>query len=652
MKKLFLVISICTGLLILTSPYSQAARTCFCDVNGCCTGDGFSVPKGTCDSINGRPNDNVVNPEDRISYGQLWEGTGERPPWLDFYNRSWVLESNGEFFHLDVPEQKNYLQLLLAKQDKELDKLKADLEVITDEVIDIKEKMNDLNSESYEKQISDLQNKKDDAQDRLSNSDQKKLTDAEKKLDRANKELADNESRLKSDIEARNKEIEDLNQEYEKRIKEGGYRKELYDVEKKSLANLDLSKKENRDLLKTMTEDLLPKEVEALKNKAKQLEKDNKNDKEKMTELKKDAEWAKLDVESVKSENVQAKIDLEQAQKKLNRLKNLPDSEKQKINDEVKKRQALKDKGEKLVHKQVKLHEDKMDLIDSNDELRRALDASKNKGKQHQVKSNDAPDADRYFGLKDISFSTGVSGSSFKDDRAASGSKGGSKAIDLGVDIRLSQRFSISPGVSFGKSDIDDDSGGGSDTDSINGQIGFFWGPFRTPDAWFDGNISYSASEIATDAVGSAGQLLKKIKYDSKNTGIGIGINRLKQLGLRTQLEGRLGWSAAFGNREAYTDSSNIIHPETDTTIHRFSFGCRLARQMDWGRISLSGSLKYVGSDNSSADQDDKPLDANIGLGAAYNITDNCSLSGNIGSAIGRDDYQEYNSSVSLKFNF
>ena len=73
----------------------------------------------------------------------------------------------------------------------------------------------------------------------------------------------------------------------------------------------------------------------------------------------------------------------------------------------------------------------------------------------------------------------------------------------------------------------------------------------------------------------------------------------------------------------------------------------------------VSASLATINSmdpakayDDSSANKDDRPLDANLGAGILFNINQSCSVSGKIGGIIGRKDYQEYNALLNLSFNF
>jgi hypothetical protein len=604
MKKILIFMSICFGVIFFWTTTAQAARTCFCDNNGCSTGDGMIVSRSTCNSVNGKHNDNFMTPEDRSTYEHLYDYDEDRPPWLD---ENWGLnpEDDIDIPDLDVTGRRHYLQRLLEKQKEELAEINAvlgnthsDLVHTGDYYTDYSTTKKDLNEEidRINEQTKRFQDDLNHARRRWQELAKDQALQ-EKYLKEAEQKLADNESRFKSVVAAGEKELADMIN----KLTGGSGDESTFDTRGTEAWPIDLKLDQDRRALQDLY-----------------------NDRNERSDAVKFEKRLKLDQEL----KVQAYLEM--------------------IGENHKERQAVNEEIEKLDNKFSDLNDKANELSDSTKRLQKHLDNYK----KHQVKNNDAPDADRYFGLKNISLSIGASGSTFKDDRAASGSKGGSVVRDLEIGIRLSQRFSLSPGISFGNSDTDDDSGGGSDTKSTTGQIGFFWGPFRTPYAWFDGNVSHTSSEIATDAVGSAGQLLKNIEYDSKSTGVGIGINGVKQLGQKIQLEGRFGWSAAFSNREAYEDSANITHLETDTTIHRFSLGCRLVKPMNWGQFSLSSSVKYVGSDNSSADQDDKPFDANLGLGISYNITDNFSLSSSIGCILGRQDYQEYNGSLNLKINF
>ncbi len=631
MKRYLLLALTCFASLIFTISIAQATVNCFCNALGCTVGDNIIVPKSTCDTVNGVPFGNNVTDEDRQTYLNAYDGDWDKlPPWInDFTDR---LLNSGNYVKLDAndPGQRKYLQFVLERNEEQYKRDLLIVERLSGAEFNLKEKL-----DAHEGINNGLKN--------IADAD-KKIKAEQQKLNEARQEHDDNKTRLASLFEARGNDIQKLNKELAEKVQKGGF---ILDLEKK-LKLLDLSKKEDRDKLEKFKHRLPPKEIKDLQTvlltETKRLEADLAKEKNSVQKAKEKMDLINRDLKAAQLEKKQAQDQLKKDQKTLNMSSlNKKDlewqaKEHEKIKKEYKiiKKENSKYFGEGVEHKLV------------SDKLREIL----KQGTEHQIKYGDAPDADQYLNLKNISFSAGVSGSSFTDDRGNNEVKGYSGNLNLGVDIRLSQRFSISPGIGYGKSDTDNGPGGDSESDNYSGQMGFFWGPFKTPNLWFDGNVSYSLTDFTNQGVGSAGQVLKIIEYDSKSKGVGIGMNRLVPLSLFSQLEYRFGWNGSWSTREAYVDAATQTHPETSSAFHRLTFGSRLVKNTPWGQLFLSGILRYVVSDNSSANRDSSPFDGDIGAGIVYRFNDSCSLSSKINGVVGRNDYQEYNGYLGLRVSF
>lgn len=627
MKRYLWLMLICFGYVISTNTIAQATVDCFCNAAGCSVGDSVIVPMGSCDTVNGRPYGNNVTNEDRQTYLNAYDGDWDNlPPWIqNFTDRLW---NSGGYVNLDAndPGQRKYLQFVLERMEAQWEREILITQKLGDAQVDLGKKL-------------DAHEGIKNGPGNIADADQK-VVDEQKRLNEAQQEFDNKHSRLASQVEARENEIKKLNNELAEKVKKGGF---ILDPEKK-IGNLDLQRKEDRDKLEEIKQRLPPKELKDFQAKIKQLKADLAKDKNSIQKAKEKIDLINKELKFAKFEKKQAEDKFKKDQETLDiSVSNKKDLEWQAKEHERAKNELQKFKKDHLKYVKIAFKRE-VELK----KLRRTL----NKEIDHQIKYGDAPDADQYLNLKNVSFSAGVSGSSFKDDRGNNEVKGHSANLNIGVDIRLSQRFSISPGIGIGRSDTDNSSGGDSENDNYSGQMGFFWGPFKTPNIWFDGNFSYSLTDFTNQGVGSAGQVLKVIEYDSKSKGVGIGINRLVPLSLFSQLEYRIGWSGSWSTRETYVDAATQTHPETATTVHRLTFGSRLVKNTSWGQMFLSGILRYVASDDSSANQDNSPLDGDIGAGLVYRFNDSCSLSSKISGVVGRNDYQEYNGSLGLRVNF
>ncbi|MBT6341325.1 MAG: autotransporter domain-containing protein [Desulfobacula sp.] len=629
MKKFFFLLLICFGFLAVTCLSTQAAVYCFCNSLGCSPGDGVIIPNSKCDYVNGKSANGKTSIDDLIvDLGKFYNDSGVETPF-------WLVNP--------YDQGPQVLQRLLEKKENDLKLLKKKISQLENKgyntIIEWKKAKTDHQKEvglsflfltkKYDGLISDKEKEIERTYRRMDRDDKKfeaAYDDILKKEDQYNKNLSTREKQI-SDLKAQKKQFENQLKQ------ESGNRKDLT----KEGESIPLSKEE----MKKYKADLA--KLKAFKEKIKKAQTNLANDKAAIKTAEKKVEEIK---DEIKSHN--NKSDLKEALKQLQELIDIPIAQRHKIDEAAEKAQALDSKAtqssEEFFNNKVKYKK----LLRTVEALRNEL----NKNKQHQTKIGMAPDANRYLNLKNISLSLGASNSFFKDDSGTTGSKGNNSSLNLGMDYRLTPNFSISPGLGFGRSDTDDDSGGGSKSNSYTGQLSFFLRPFKTPNAWLDGSLSYTKTKFDTQGVGSSGQLLREISYDSHSKSIGLGINGLYYLNDRVRLEHRLGWSGSFNSRDTYVDTVNITHVETDTQVHRVSLGGRLVRSIDWGQMSVMASLRGVAYDDSSANKDDRPLDANLGAGILFNINQSCSVSGKIGGIIGRKDYQEYNALLNLSFNF
>jgi hypothetical protein len=210
----------------------------------------------------------------------------------------------------------------------------------------------------------------------------------------------------------------------------------------------------------------------------------------------------------------------------------------------------------------------------------------------------------------------------------------------------------LSPSLSYGSAHSDDNTGGGSESESYSVGLGFFWGAFENENFWLDSNINYTNSEVDSDAVGAAGQSLGSIDYDTRSFSMGLGLNSLTKINDQWQLNNRLGWSGSWNHTDSFVDVVNIKHKSEDNDNHRLTASGRIVRLTDWGQLSASAALRYVASDDSGSNSDADPWDMDLGMGFLFHINDSASLTGQLGGVVGRDNYDELNASIKIEANF
>jgi hypothetical protein len=597
-----LLIALCcmTGLF---GTGAQAYMSCFCDATGCSSGDGKIVPKASCDTVNGKPRYGTTTAWDRELHKTQEKPWGDDPAWVDV--DVWV----------ETPRGPNFENQWLKKKEKELTDVNKKLADLDKKHVNLKIKffkfVQKNQHQSYDEWKKDAHKRNEDAKEE-SNNWSERINEFREEYAQQNKDRADKQRQSEERREYLEKKIADMEKAVTK--VSGDHEKTMEAYEELSLAQNDLLNFQLNERVFDFTTPFL--------------------------QFKKDedtlyAAQAEVDIQRTRTEN-----ELEMAD-------SMNDEQKQQHNEGHEQAMKTTAYKEAVEAEMGALRAKKSELENTITRMR----GQRNKKTRHQNKAGSAPDASRYADLKNIRVYSNLSGSHFDDDRGT-GSKGDSQNLSLGVDIRLGERFSIAPNLAYSNSDTDDDNGGGSKSESYTGGLGFFWGPFDTDDIWFDGSLSYTDGEIDSVAVGAAGQVLKTIEYGTESWNVGIGLNGLKPVSKRLQLEGRLGWSGTTSKTGSFVDTVNIRHEETDNHFHRLSLGGRAVRHTDWGQLNCSATSQYVPYDNTSANHDEDPWDLVLGVGALYRVNDRVSLTGQVGGTFGREDYKEYNASLNLQTNF
>jgi len=270
--------------------------------------------------------------------------------------------------------------------------------------------------------------------------------------------------------------------------------------------------------------------------------------------------------------------------------------------------------------------------------------------KQHQVKTPMPPDANLLYRLKEMDWWLSANSTRIDEGSGPRLSEGTITGTMIGGNMRLGNNSGIGFGVGYGTSDLkqtDLFGGGKVESDGLNLMVNGFLG--MNENILFDGTLTYSYSSFEnrrptlTDS------------YDVYAFGTGVGVNMIRQINQYLSTESRIGWFGSYSTRKESTDTTGFRIGEMTSNFGRATARLQLLCNVNnqRGKIYSDVAIHMVTNDNSPANFDNDPFEAEVGVGFKGKLNDIFSASARAFIAsIGRDHRDEYGGSISFGIDF
>jgi len=271
-------------------------------------------------------------------------------------------------------------------------------------------------------------------------------------------------------------------------------------------------------------------------------------------------------------------------------------------------------------------------------------------GGAHQIMKGLPPDADFLYRLSNMNWWVNTDLRHIDESDGARLIKGAMTGVMTGGDMKLGENSGIGFGIGYGHSDLTQtDPFGGANIDSNGGNLMMrgYWGP--SSDLLFDASLSYGYARFKNVRPTFSDE------YTTHAFGLGFGANVASDFSPLWRGEARLGWSGSHSIRKDSTDTSGFYNNRLTSNFGKATLSGRLLRKFTSGNghIFADAALNAVNNDDSPANYDTRPFDAEIGAGIQVKLGGTAVLTGRgFIASLGRENRDEYGGSLKISFNF
>ena len=264
----------------------------------------------------------------------------------------------------------------------------------------------------------------------------------------------------------------------------------------------------------------------------------------------------------------------------------------------------------------------------------------------HQVATGLPPDADFLYRLQNVRWWTSANLSHDDESKSARGGTSTSGSVMVGGDLRLDDNAGAGFGIGYTTSTARV-GGRRTTSDGLNLVLRGYWG--RSSALLFDVSAAYGFNHNTGNNAGVTDN------YNVHNLGFGFGVNKARNFNRLWRVEGRLGYSASWTIREASTDSAGVRQARATNSFGRATLSGRLLRKFESGagHLFADARISAVTHDDSTANQDKKPFEGEVGAGFYTRLGEVAALTARgFYGGIGRKARESYGGSLNLGFDF
>ncbi|MCP4199475.1 MAG: autotransporter domain-containing protein [Proteobacteria bacterium] len=272
------------------------------------------------------------------------------------------------------------------------------------------------------------------------------------------------------------------------------------------------------------------------------------------------------------------------------------------------------------------------------------------KAGKNQIMTGSPPDANFLYRLGNMNWWVNTDLRHIDESGGARLIKGTLGGVMTGGDMKLGDNSGIGFGIGYGHSSLTQtDPFGGAEIDSsgLNLMTRGYWGP--NSNLLFDASLSYGFARFENVRPTFSD------KYSTHAFGISFGANAARDFSPLWRGEARLGWSGSHSIRKASTDTSGFYNNRLTSNFGKATLSGRLMRKFEGGNghVFADATLNAVTNDDSPANYDEQPFDAEIGAGFRVKLGGAAVLTGRgFIASLGRKNRDEYGGSLKISFNF